>query len=92
MKIWKKPAAPAVVIEPPILQFCHLTNIKIGGKTLNATDAKLNKYIRFASQHMEMEISAGDVIQPTLKILFDRDSGFKTELESPSNFTLSMDV
>ena len=69
------------VNEQPILQLYRLNYIKIGGKILDTTDAKLNKYLQFASQHMNTEITAGDVIEHALKMLFDRDTGFKTWLK-----------
>lgn len=67
--------------EQPILQLYRLNYKKIGGKILDTTDAKLNKYLQFASQHMNTEITAGDVIEHALKMLFDRDTGFKNWLK-----------
>jgi len=67
--------------EQPILQLYRLNYKKIGGKILDTTDAKLNKYLQFASQHMDTEITAGDVIEHALKMLFDRDTGFKNWLK-----------
>ncbi len=67
--------------EPPILQLYRLNYVKVGGKILDTTDAKLNKYIRFASQHMSTEITASDVIEHALKMLFDRDAGFRNWLK-----------
>lgn len=77
----EKSNAPNVTSEPPILQLYRLNYTKVGGKILDTTDAKLNKYIRFASEHMNTEITAGDVIEHALKMLFDRDSGFKNWLK-----------
>ena len=67
--------------EQPILQLYRLNYIKIGGRILDTTDAKLNKYLRFASQQMNTEITASDVIEHALKMLFDRDAGFKNWLK-----------
>ena len=67
--------------EQPILQLYRLNYVKIGGKILDSTDAKLNKYIQFASLHMNTEITAGDDIEHSLKMLFDRDSAFKNWLK-----------
>ena len=67
--------------EQPILQLYRLNYIKIGGRILDTTDAKLNKYLRFASQQMNTEITTGDVIEHALKMLFDRDTGFKNWLK-----------
>ena len=73
------PSAPSG--EPPILQLYRLNYIKVSGKILDTTDVKLNKYIQFASQHMSTEITASDVIEHALKMLFDRDGGFKNWLK-----------
>jgi|CXWL01.1.fsa_nt_gi hypothetical protein len=77
----EKLTTPSPGIEQPILQLYRLNYKKIGGKILDTTDAKLNKYLQFASQHMNTEITAGDVIEHALKMLFDRDTGFKNWLK-----------
>ena len=69
------------VNESPILQLYRLNYVKVGGKILDSTGTKLDKYIRFASQHMNTEITAGDVIEHALKLLFERDAGFKNWLK-----------
>ena len=69
------------VNESPILQLYRLNYVKVSGKIHDTTDAKLNKYIRFASQHMKTAITAGDVIEHALKMLFERDAGFKNWLK-----------
>ena len=69
------------VNEKPILQLYRLNYIKITGKILDTTDAKLGQYIRFASENMNTEITASDVIEHALKMLFDRDAGFKNWLK-----------
>lgn len=77
----KLPAAKPLT-EQPILQLYRLNYVKVGGKILDSTDAKLAKYIRFAALHMGTEITAGDVIEHALKMLFDRDAGFKSWLKT----------
>lgn len=68
-------------IEAPILQLSRLNYVKVGGKILDTTEQKLNRYIQFASSHMKTEITAGDVIEHALKLLFERDAGFKNWLK-----------
>ncbi len=65
----------------PILQLYRLNYVKVGGKILDTTDAKLTEYLRFASQHMKTEITQNDVIEHALKMLFDRDAGIKNWLK-----------
>ena len=77
----EKPTTPNSGNEQPILQLYRLNYKKIGGRILDTTDAKLNKYLRFASQQMNTEITASDVIEHALKMLFDRDAGFKNWLK-----------
>lgn len=67
--------------EMPILQLNRLSYAKINGKILEATNAKLDKYIRYATERMKTEITSGDVIEHGLKLLFDRDTGFKDWLK-----------
>jgi hypothetical protein len=67
--------------EMPILQLNRLSYAKINGKILEATNNKLEKYIRYATERMRTEISSGDVIEHGLKLLFDRDTGFKDWLK-----------
>lgn len=67
--------------EMPILQLNRLSYAKINGKVLETTNAKLEKYIRFATERMKTEITSGDVIEHGLKLLFDRDTGFKDWLK-----------
>lgn len=67
--------------EMPILQLNRLSYIKINGKILEATGAKLDKYIQYATERMKTEITSGDVIEHGLKLLFDRDTGFKDWLK-----------
>ena len=71
-----KPAAETKK-EMPILQLNRLSYTKINGKILEATGEKLDKYIAYATERMKTEITAGDVIEHGLKLLFDRDAGFK---------------
>lgn len=63
--------------EMPILQLNRLSYAKINGKILETTNIKLEKYISYASERMKTEITSGDVIEHGLKLLFDRDTGFK---------------
>lgn len=65
----------------PILQLNRLTYVKIGGRVLDTTGAKLDKYIAYATQGLKTEITSGDVIEYGLKLLFDRDAGFKEWLK-----------
>ena len=67
--------------EMPILQLIRLVYVKVGGKILESTNAKLEKYIVYASQKMKTEITVGDVIEHALKLLFERDTGFKEWLK-----------
>jgi hypothetical protein len=67
--------------EMPILQLNRLSYAKINGKILEITNNKLEKYIRYATERMKTEISPGDVIEHGLKLLFDRDTGFKDWLK-----------
>lgn len=65
----------------PILQLNRLNYVKIGGRVLDTTGAKLDKYIAYATERMKTEITPGDVIEHGLKLLFDRDTGFKEWLK-----------
>lgn len=67
--------------EMPILQLNRLSYAKINGKILETTNAKLEKYIQYATERMRTEISPGDVIEHGLKLLFERDTGFKDWLK-----------
>ena len=67
--------------EMPILQLNRLSYAKINGKILESTNAKLGQYIRYATERMKTEITSGDVIEHGLKLLFDRDTGFKDWLK-----------
>lgn len=63
--------------KAPILQLNRINYVKVGGKVLDTTSEKLDKYIAYATESMNTEITSGDVIEHGLKLLFDRDSGFK---------------
>jgi hypothetical protein len=67
--------------ERPILQINRLNHVRINAKILDATDQKLKKYIEFASQQMETEITNDDVVEYGLNLLFDRDPAFKSWLK-----------
>ena len=67
--------------EMPILQLIRLVYVKVNGKILESTNAKLEKYILYASQKMNTEITSGDCFEHGLKLLFERDGGFKEWLK-----------
>lgn len=67
--------------EMPILQLNRLNYTKINGKILSTTGAKLEKYMAYASERMKTEITAGDCLEHGLKLLFERDTGFKEWLK-----------
>lgn len=65
----------------PVLQLNRSTYVKIGARVLDTTGTKLDKYIAYATERMNTEITSGDVIEYGLKLLFDRDAGFKEWLK-----------
>lgn len=65
----------------PILQLNRLNYIRIGGKILYSTNTKLEQYISYATERMKTEITSGDVIEHGLKLVFERDAGFKEWLK-----------
>ncbi len=65
----------------PILQLNRLNYVKIGGRVLDSTGEKLDKYIKYASERMKTEVTSGDCLEYGLKLLFDRDAGFKDWLK-----------
>lgn len=67
--------------DAPILQLNRLNYVKIGGKILDSTNAKLEQYIRFAAERLKTEVTSGDAIEHGLKLLFERDAGFKEWLK-----------
>ena len=67
--------------EMPILQLNRLSYAKINGKILESTNAKLEKYLVYATERMKTEITSGDCLEHGLKLLFDRDNGFKDWLK-----------
>ena len=67
--------------DAPILQFNRLNYVKIGGRVLDSTEKKLDKYIKYASERMKTEVTSGDCLEHGLKLLFDRDAGFKEWLK-----------
>ncbi len=67
--------------DAPILQLNRLNYVKIGGRVLDSTEKKLNKYIKYASERMKTEVTSGDCLEHGLKLLFDRDAGFKEWLK-----------
>ncbi len=67
--------------DAPILQLIRLVYVKVNGKILESTNAKLEKYIAYASQRLNTEITTGDCFEHGLKLLFERDTGFKDWLK-----------
>jgi hypothetical protein len=67
--------------DAPILQLNRLNYVKIGGRVLDSTEKKLDKYIKYASERMNTEVTSGDCLEHGLKLLFDRDAGFKEWLK-----------
>lgn len=67
--------------DAPILQLNRLNYVKIGGRVLDSTEKKLDKYIKYASERMKTEVTSGDCLEHGLKLLFDRDTGFKEWLK-----------
>lgn len=76
MNVTTKPKSDA-----PILQLIRLVYVKVNGKILESTNAKLEKYIAYASQRLNTEITTGDCFEHGLKLLFERDTGFKDWLK-----------
>ena len=68
-------------MNAPILQLKRLNYVKVGGRILDSTNAKLDKYISYATESMKTEITSGDVIEHGLNLVFDRDAGFKEWLK-----------
>jgi hypothetical protein len=75
----KEAAKPKM--DAPILQLNRLNYVKIGGRVLDSTEKKLDKYIKYASERMKTEVTSGDCLEHGLKLLFDRDAGFKEWLK-----------
>ena len=65
----------------PMLQINRLNHVRINAKILDETDQKLKKYLQFASQKMDTEITNDDVVEYALNLLFDRDPAFKSWLK-----------
>ncbi len=65
----------------PILQLHRLNYVKIGGKILDSTNAKLEQYIRYATERMQTAVEVGDCLDHGLRLLFERDAGFKEWLK-----------
>lgn len=63
--------------EMPILRLIRLNYVRINSKILESTSAKLEKYILYASEKMGTEVTSGDCLEHALKLLFERDAGFK---------------
>ncbi len=71
-----------------MLQINRLNHVRLNTKILDATDEKLRKYLQFATEQMDTEITNDDVVEYALNLLFDRDSPFKSwfkrEVKHPS--------
>ena len=63
--------------EMPILQLIRLNYARINGKILESTNTKLEKYMVYAKQKMQTDVTTGDCLEHALKLLFERDTGFK---------------
>lgn len=74
---------PSVPPTPkrPMLQINRVNHVRINAKILDSTSQKLNEYLQFASEKMDTEITNDDVIEYSLRLLFDRDSAFKSWLK-----------
>lgn len=75
----KESAKPKM--DAPILQLNRTNYVRIQGRVLDSTGEKLDKYIRYASERMNTEVTSGDCLEYGLKLLFDRDAGFKEWLK-----------
>lgn len=71
----KPPMKPSS--EHPILRINRLNYIRVNAKVLDSTEAKLKRYLQFASEQMKTKITNDDVIEYALNLLFERDSAFK---------------
>ncbi len=65
-----------------MLQINRLNYVRVNAKILDATDQKLKKYLQFSGEKMDTEITNDDVIEYALKLLFDKDSAFKSWLKN----------
>ena len=68
----------------PILRINRLNHVRMNAKILDSTDQKLKQYLEFAAARMDTEVSADDVIEFALNLLFDRDSAFRSWLKRKS--------
>lgn len=64
-----------------MLRINRLNHVRINAKILDSTDEKLKKYLQFASEKMDTEVTGDDVVEYSLTMLFDRDSAFKSWLK-----------
>ncbi len=67
--------------DAPILRLNRISYVKVSGKVLDTTAAKLDKYIEYATEKIKTEINSGDCLEHGLQLLFDRDAGFKNWLK-----------
>ena len=59
----------------------RLNYVKVGGKILDSTNAKLTHYVAYASERLNTEVTVGDCLDHGLRLLYDRDAGFKEYLK-----------
>ena len=76
INVTEKPKTKRTDLATKPLKLCQ--NRRQG---LDSTGEKLDKYIAYASRAMNTEITSGDCLEHALKLLFDRDSGFKAWLK-----------
>ncbi|MGD9560876.1 MAG: hypothetical protein AB7F88_00395 [Pyrinomonadaceae bacterium] len=74
--------SPKAKRQQPMLQINRLNYVRVNAKILDATDQKLKKYLQFSGEKMDTEITNDDVIEYALKLLFDKDSAFKSWLKN----------
>lgn len=68
------------VAKLPILQINRLNYVRLNVKILASTNTKLQAYLRYATESMATEITADDCLEYGLKMLFERDAGFRERL------------
>lgn len=67
--------------ERPMLQINRLNHVRINAKILDSTGRKLKEYLQFANEQMNTKVTDDDVVEYSLKLLFERDSAFKSWLK-----------
>jgi len=64
-----------------MLQINRLNHVRINAKILDSTGRKLKEYLQFANEQMNTKVTDDDVVEYSLKLLFERDSAFKSWLK-----------